>query len=400
MMRFLHYVLAACFLLAGVTQCSSQRLVVVAAKNSPRPPEVLEVSSKEVRSHIPTFMNHFRAVDASTREPIAMQFYADPDHPDQEKVLFAIQMPESGRLAIDFEAADDIQVTAAPLVFGREAPERKDDFAWENKFVAYRVYGPALEAIGEITSGIDVWSKRVPNFVIDSFYKHDAEGARTHNPALSYHKDDGVGLDSYLVGPSRGCGGTGVVSDGKLWVSKNYSHLRQIASGPVRFEFELTYAPWDVNGVQVAETKRITLDAGTHMNRIQSIFTFAGTTTIDAAAGLAIHPGADFAALNNDRILSVWDTPQEVSAGRIATGAIALGESKAKVIQLANQALLVFEVHSGEPILYLAGSGWSKADMPTHQAWNEYLTRVEKQTLSPLQIHWKNNPHPSKVDRP
>lgn len=345
-------------------------------------------------------MNHFRAVDASTREPIAMQFYADPDHPDQEKVLFAIQMPESGRLAIDFEAADDIQVTAAPLVFGREAPERKDDFAWENKFVAYRVYGPALEAIGEITSGIDVWSKRVPNFVIDSFYKHDAEGARTHNPALSYHKDDGVGLDSYLVGPSRGCGGTGVVSDGKLWVSKNYSHLRQIASGPVRFEFELTYAPWDVNGVQVAETKRITLDAGTHMNRIQSIFTFAGTTTIDAAAGLAIHPGADFAALNNDRILSVWDTPQEVSAGRIATGAIALGESKAKVIQLANQALLVFEVHSGEPILYLAGSGWSKADMPTHQAWNEYLTRVEKQTLSPLQIHWKNNPHPSKVDRP
>ncbi len=62
-----------------------------------------------------------------------------------------------------------------PLVFGRAIPERKDDFAWENKVVAYRIYGPALEATGEISSGIDVWSKRIPNFVVDSFYKQDHE---------------------------------------------------------------------------------------------------------------------------------------------------------------------------------------------------------------------------------
>ena len=41
-------------------------------------------------------------------------------------------------------------------VFGRHVPERKDDFAWENDRIAFRMYGPALEADGEISSGIDV----------------------------------------------------------------------------------------------------------------------------------------------------------------------------------------------------------------------------------------------------
>ena len=133
-------------------------------------------------------------------------------------------------------------------MFGRTVPERKDDFAWENEVVAYRIYGPALEATGEISSGIDVWSKRIPNFVVNDFYKRDAESALTHNPALSYHKDNGIGLDSYDVGKTRGCGGTAVWEDGKLIVSKNYTAVRIVAAGPVRFEFASSYAPWAAGG--------------------------------------------------------------------------------------------------------------------------------------------------------
>lgn len=51
---------------------------------------------------------------------------------------------------------------------------------------------PLSEVLHHV-SGIDVWSKRVPNFVIDNFYKRDAEGQRTKNKALSYHKDNGQG---------------------------------------------------------------------------------------------------------------------------------------------------------------------------------------------------------------
>jgi hypothetical protein len=360
----------------------SQQLTVSGPPNHPRQIEVIELPLAEARKHI-NDLDQKIAENAATHEPLPTQIASD-------MLLIAVQLPANGKLRIGFIKRDPAR-PQDPQVFGREAPERKDDFAWENKYVAYRVYGPALEAAGEITSGIDVWSKRVPNFVINSFYKHDAEGARTHNPTLSYHKDDGVGLDSYQVGPTRGCGGTAVVSDNKLWLSKNYTHLKQISDGPVRFEFELTYAPWNANGIEVTETKRITLDAGTHLNKIDSTFTFNGASTIQAAAGLAIHPGADFAAIDDGRILSVWDTPQDPGAGRIATGIIEAPGRQAKVTQLDSQGFLVFPVHSGQTFTYYAGSGWSKADMPTQQVWNTYLKEKLFELDHPLQIQWRKN---------
>jgi hypothetical protein len=366
---------------------NGQQLIVTGARNQPQPAEIVELPLAETRKHI-TDLEQKVAENAATHELLPTQIYSSPEGLDRDLLLIAVALPPSGKLVIDFVNKDSSKPQEAQ-VFGREAPERKDDFAWENKYVAYRVYGPALEATGEITSGIDVWSKRVPNFVINRFYKHDAEGARTHNPALSYHKDDGVGLDSYQVGPTRGCGGTAVVSANKLWVSKNYTHLKQISDGPVRFQFELTYAPWNADGVEVTETKRITLDAGSHLNKIESTFTFTGATTIQAAGGLAIHPGADFVALADGHILSLWDTPQDPTADRIATGIVEAPNQQANVIQLDHQGLLTFPVHSGQTITYYAGSGWSKADMPTQQAWNTYLHEQLFELNHPLQIQWK-----------
>lgn len=369
-----------------------QLLEVYGTHNGPRLTEVLELPLSEARTHVKDLDNKI-AENAATHEPLPTQIYESPAGRARDLLLIAVQLPASGNLLIDFIDMDPNK-PQDPQVYGREAPERKDDYAWENKYVTYRVYGPALEATGEITSGIDVWSKRVPNFVIDSFYRHDAIGQRTHDPALSYHKDDGVGLDSYLVGPTRGCGGTAVLSNGKLWVSKNYTHLKPISNGPVRFEFELTYAPWNANGVEVTETKRITLDAGTHLNKITSTFTFPGPSTIDAIAGIAIHRNqgeAQFATLANGHILSVWDTPQDPSAGRIATGMVEAPNQQAHATELDNQGLLVFPVHSGQSFTYYAGSGWSKADMPTPQAWNAYLEETLFELNHPLQTHWKSD---------
>jgi hypothetical protein len=275
-----------------------------------------------------------------------------------------------------------------PLVFGRAIPERKDDFAWENKVVAYRIYGPSLEATGEISSGIDVWSKRIPNFVVNSFYKQDHEAALTHNSALSYHHDNGVGLDSYDVGKSRGCGGTGVWADGKLDVSKNYAAVRILATGPIRFEFEVSYAPWQAGRRMVAETKRITLDASSHMNKIVSTYTFDGRSAVDFAAGLAIHEGGAVTLPAGKSIAGVWDTPQTPSAGRIATGLVSLPGEQAAVITAANHALIIFNRHSGESFMYFAGSGWSKADMLTQEEWNAYLVRFQELREHPIAFTW------------
>ena len=53
------------------------------------------------------------------------------------------------------------------LVEGRfETP--REDYAWENDRIAFRMYGPALAA--EVNNGIDVWRKRVRYLIVDKWY--------------------------------------------------------------------------------------------------------------------------------------------------------------------------------------------------------------------------------------
>jgi pectinesterase len=179
-----------------------------------------------------------------------------------------------------------------------------------------------------------------------------------------------------------------VFSGGSLIVSKNYTTLRMLGNGPIRFSFEVSYAPWDANGIEVSEMKRITLDAGTHMNRIESTYTFQGGRALHLAAAIAVHAGASAEFPVEGSIASVWDTPQDPSAGRIATGLVALPGEHARTIEAAGHAVMLFTRHSGEPFTYLAGSGWSKAEMSTAADWNSYL-RLQLQMLQhPILVQW------------
>jgi hypothetical protein len=63
-----------------------------------------------------------------------------------------------------------------------------------------------------------------------------------------------------------------VWADEKLNVSKNYTVAKILATGPIRFEFEVSYEPWLAGGRMLRETKRITLDAGSHLNKIVSTY--------------------------------------------------------------------------------------------------------------------------------
>src|ERR1035437_1353510 len=352
--------------------------------------EVVEIPLQQVSKKLGTTAEKLQflvAIDVASGNRVPTQLYNDkPGNPPDSLLLF-VHLAANGTENVKFHI-DPNAPTQQPLVFGREAAERKDDFAWENQLVTYRVYGPALQATGEIASGIDAWSKRVPNFVIDSFYQRDLEGSRTHNPSMSYHKDNGVGLDSYYVGPTRGCGGTAVWADGKLFASKNYTTFKLLGNGPIRFAFQVSYAPWQAGTHMVQETKTITLDAGTHLNKIVSTYTFGGDEPLDLAAGIAVHEGADAAVSADSTIASVWDTPQDPSAAKIATGLVTLPGQKAKTIEAAGHALMIFQRRSGEPFTYYAGAGWLKADMPTWDAWKSYLDSVLIQREHPVTIGW------------
>ena len=184
------------------------------------------------------------------------------------------------------------------------------------------------------------------------------------------------------------------LAEGKLQLGTGFGQLRSpevakiLAAGPIRFEFEVSYAPWQAGRTLVSETKRITLDAGSHLNKIVSTYTFDGASLFDFAAGIAIHEGAVATVPAGKRIASVWDTPQKPSAGRIATGLVSLPAEHARIMTAANHALMIFERHSGESFTYFAGAGWSKADMPTQVDWNTYLVRFQELQEHPIAFTW------------
>ena len=173
-------------------------------------------------------------------------------------------------------------------------------------------------------------------------------------------------------------------------MSKNYTRLRMLANGPIRFAFEVTYAPWLADGIGVTETKHITLDAGTHMNRIVSTYT-SGWWKRTGPCWLPLPcmraRAAEFPVEGS--IASVRDTPQDPLAGRISTGLVADPRAtRSAPLQTAGHALLVFKRHCGETFTYLAGAGWSKADMPTAEDWNAYLKLQLEMLEHPITMRW------------
>lgn len=392
--RRLRYVVAVALLVAlcsGMRAARGQKRAIATVTNPTgfsRPEEIIEIPLADVQKRLGDGDPHnLQAEDLASHHSLPVQLDGG-DHaaPDRLLVLVGIAPHQTIRLAIH-EGRQPAVVKR--LVFGRVVPERKDDFAWENDKVAYRVYGPALQATGEISSGIDVWSKRVSDLIVNGWYALDAEGQRTHNPALSYHKDAGQGLDSYDVGPTRGCGGTGIWMDGKLFVSKNYVSAEVLAAGPIRFRFRLRYAPWQADGIEVAEQKTVTLDAGSHLNRIESTLLWMGNAdgkSMEWAAGVATHKGFNAKSMPQQGILSVWEPLTDPTAGMDGTAIVVEPGATARMSLTGSNALAFLPAIQGMPVVYYAGAAWSKADIPDQAGWNAYLLAFRDRVEHPLKV--------------
>jgi hypothetical protein len=210
--------------------------------------------------------------DAQTGAVLVSQLLDANADGTPDELLFQTAMPARGtrKFVLDGAAAGAPRPASAHTTFARFVPERTDDFAWENERVAFRTYGPVAEQLfdkkdpaGTLTSGMDCWLKRVDYPIINKWY---AQHVLT---PFSYHKDVGEGYDPYHVGLSRGVGGIGVWDRDSLYVSRNFTSYKVLATGPIRAVFELTYAPWDANGRRVTERKVISLDLGSNLTRYE-----------------------------------------------------------------------------------------------------------------------------------
>lgn len=179
-----------------------------------------------------------------------------------------------------------------PRAWVQYVPRRKDDIAWENDRMAFRVYGPALESSAE-DSGIDAWVKRVHYPIVDKWYREDFAGVR------SYHDDSDEGYDGYKVGSTRGCGGTALWVDGSMLTPNVYREFEIYWTGPDRAKFKTKYLY--PNGVK--EDRVIELALGSDACSVSSTFEkdgqpYAGRSV---AIGLAAQTGKPVIAFDGER---------------------------------------------------------------------------------------------------
>ncbi|GAB3454074.1 hypothetical protein GCM10027321_04960 [Massilia terrae] len=274
------------------------------------------------------------------------------------------------------------KVPAQPPVVARAharfVPERMDDFAWENDKIAHRVYGPAIMTDPRemlVSSGVDVWSKRTSKLVQDAWY---ARG--------DYHLDKGEGLDFYHVGTSRGCGGLGIYDGKTLYTSKNYAGWKILADGPLRTEFELRFDAWDAGGRKVAETRRISLDAGSHFSRVDS--RFASPTPGPIEVGVGIVQRKEEGHYREDRRgwMSYWEPTMEAGNNACAVilpGATGFTVNKAEYTHY----LALGNAKPEQSFVYYLGAGWSRSgEFADAAAWDAYVANIAARVTAPVSV--------------
>ena len=239
------------------------------------------------------------------------------------------------------------------------------------------MYSPELQRSGEISSGVDVWAKKVSYPVIEKWYDgHD------------YHSDSGEGLDFYKVGPSRGCGGLGIYENGNLYVSKNYSDYEIISRGPIRCVFELEYKPWQAGEYLVKETKRISLDKGSNLSRFEIDFdVISGGDNFTVAAGIVKRDDRGQVSYNLSNNWLSYQQPRIGDLGIISCGIVIPEGDKISYEDDKGHCLLLADIESDNEFVYYAGACWNKSgQFENISEWNEYLSDYSEKVNNPVEV--------------
>jgi unsaturated rhamnogalacturonyl hydrolase len=278
-------------------------------------------------------------------------------------------------------AAEDV----TPRAYARLVPERKDDLAWENDKVAFRVYGPALRS-GPEDSGIDAWTKRVARPVIDKWYSDDL------TRGISYHKDHGEGLDAYHVGDTRGCGGLGLWIDDKLVTADTWISAEIIWTGPEVAEFHTVYQyPLQVENKPLFEYRITRLRLGERLCDISSTFSIQPNQRFrnikkavpppgEVAIGLNSQDKGASMTLNAEAgIIAVYEP---LAGKNLGTGIMVNPTTVIRTTRLPatdklgknEQALIMIRPDEKGSVSWRSGFAWAgDGDINTEEGWLAYL---------------------------
>ena len=339
-----------------------------------RTTETVEIPSSQL-----TALGDLNAIHVfdGDRELVAQTLDVD----GKRSLIFQTDVPANGQRTLTLKDGAPRKVRKEDFrVYGRFVRERFDDFAWENDRVAHRMYGAALETWQKeplTSSAVDVWLKRTRRLVINDWYMVD-----------NYHSDMGEGVDDYSAGLTRGCGGTGIWANGQLFVPKNFVDSRVLANGPIRVLFELVYEPFDVNGVQVSQVLRVSLDAGSQLNRFESFYRRenGGNEPFAVAIGLKKVKDEQMEFRGERGWLAIWE-PMEKNLGMQGLAIVLNPSAIDKLGEDKLNNLLLLKPTNDSPVSYWAGFAWDRAGLiSTSQAWTKYVDDFAAARQSPITV--------------
>lgn len=377
---FKNYIMKkAILLLAAVALAACQNHVAIEVEvanqtDVARNAETIELCWKQLTTINPQLKAENIVVKSAEGEEIPSQvIYRGESEP--QALIFQASV-EGGDETL-FTIEEGIRAEYEQQAFGRQVPERYDDYAWENNLCAYRLYGPALETSPEklITPGIDVWVKCTEKLVINEWY---ASG--------DYHHNYGDGMDCYKVGRTLGGGASVPMVEGKFWpMEHNYATCTTLDNGPIRTSVKLDYVAWDVNGTPVSLVKIITLDANQRFNRMENIYE-GEFDELPIAAGFVRHDvkgteaGDGWLAM----VEAVSDSKQPEVDGDIYQAVVLPGAELHA--DLLGHSLAVKATKSGEKLTYYSASGWSQGGVENMEEWVETIKEQAASIESPLQV--------------
>lgn len=338
--------------------------------------EIIELPYEKFTEKIKSVMDKkIRIVDCLTGAEIPYQLeYRDEKKP--LNLLLQVSLMPGAKLFAHIIKEKSSAIIAK--TYARFVPERFDDFAWENDRIAFRMFGTALEktiekGANENAYGIDVWSKRTPDFIIDKWYK-----------SADYHTDFGEGLDFYHVGFTLGAGNIAPYINDSIYYSKNYRRYKVLDNGPLRSSFQLDYDDWDVNGIPVGVSKIISLDAGSQLNKMEVVYSFKNKNVLPVAVGIVKRPENGNMLLDEKQgVMAYWE-PQHGNDGTIGVGCIAT-EPVTEMKVNKGQLLLISNVNAQKPFVYYTGAVWDKAGfITTAQQWFKYVKDYQYKQQHPV----------------
>lgn len=296
-----------------------------------------------------------------------------------QSLIFAVTIPANSQKT--YTIKEGIPGSYPLKTFGRAIPERKDDFAWENDRVVYRIYGPAL-ANENPSNGYDMWLKKTDKMIIDQFYKDDLENGK------SYHVDHGEGLDCYKVGHTLGAGAIAPFADNKIWVEDHYTTVKVLDSGVLRTCFEVSYNQVAFGDLTLSKKLLVTLDAGSQFNKAEVSYD-GDFESIKLAAGIFLHsePGDITIAPDLNYISYAENVISEagVPAGRSYI-ALIFPNRASETFQDEEHIAGILNYKKGETSTYYFGSGWNQWGFENDDSWIREINSTIEKLKNPVRI--------------